>query len=260
MPYERSDSPQVVARRLESSPLPPTCEGRRLGGYGVTGVTFASGHVLALRRVAASSNDPPRTSVWHREPHRGWTVYCDPGPEAGGAVCAPGMRAVRDDVTLSWPGTHSLLVRVLHARLAWAVHLVPTVGTRLLSAVASHAPAAAWRSPLARRVAVDLGARALGVGRATLDGRSPEGRLLAIRPHCLWSVDASTGRIHGRHLGPLVLARIQDRIGDFWIPRWGLFLVGEALAQAGHLRPESPTPPNARPPAGSWDGSAWRIR
>jgi hypothetical protein len=258
MPSQSRDTPRAVATRLESSLRPTEGAAEWLEGYGVTGVTFASGHVLVLRRFAASSIGPPFTSVWHRDPRGDWTLHADLEPELAWAryFGAAAVRSVRDEVTLAWLGTHSLSVQVLHARLAWAVHLAPTIGTRVLSALAPRIPAAAWRSRLATRVIAGLGGRSLGVGRATLEGRSPNGLRYAIRPRRLWSVDASVGRIHGRHLGPLVLPRAQARLGDVWLPRWGLFVVGQESVLPDPTGGPAEVAPGAAAPAGGGSADA----
>jgi hypothetical protein len=58
------------------SELPPGSE-ERFFGYGVIGLTFLSGHVLALRRFPASSIGPGYRSVWHRDPRGRWTFHQD---------------------------------------------------------------------------------------------------------------------------------------------------------------------------------------
>src|SRR5215470_762523 len=49
----------------------------RFSGYGVMGLTFKSGHVLALRRFIVSSIGPGYRAVWHRNPQGQWTFYAD---------------------------------------------------------------------------------------------------------------------------------------------------------------------------------------
>jgi hypothetical protein len=50
----------------------PAGGGERFAGYGVMGLPFRSGHVLAMRRFPASSIGPACTSVWHRSPDGRW--------------------------------------------------------------------------------------------------------------------------------------------------------------------------------------------
>ncbi len=47
----------------------------RFAGYGVMGLPFRSGHVLAMRHFPASSIGPGYTSVWHRTPDGDWTFW-----------------------------------------------------------------------------------------------------------------------------------------------------------------------------------------
>jgi hypothetical protein len=45
-------------------------------GWGVFGLPFDSGHVLALRVFPQSSFGPYRT-LWHRDPRGLWSIYAD---------------------------------------------------------------------------------------------------------------------------------------------------------------------------------------
>jgi hypothetical protein len=47
--------PRDIIREIESNPVLPTGGGDRFAGYGVIGLPFRSGHVLALRGFPASS-------------------------------------------------------------------------------------------------------------------------------------------------------------------------------------------------------------
>jgi hypothetical protein len=132
------------------------------------------------------------------------------------------------------------------ARLAWALHLAPTIGTRLLSGLAAGIPPAAWRSRLVIRALDRVGARSLVTGPMALRGRSPSGQRFSIRPRRLWSVDASAGLYLDRHMGPVVLPRHQDRTGDFPVPPWPVFIVGQAT-----LQPDDAAPRQARRSAGA---------
>jgi hypothetical protein len=60
--------------------LPPGM-GERFSGYGVAGVPFRSGHVLALRRWPASSLGRSYTSLWHRDPGGRWVFIQDAPPQ-----------------------------------------------------------------------------------------------------------------------------------------------------------------------------------
>ena len=53
----------------------------RFSGYGVMGLPFSSGHVLAMRRFPVTSVGPGYTSVWLRRPSGAWSIYADAPPE-----------------------------------------------------------------------------------------------------------------------------------------------------------------------------------
>jgi hypothetical protein len=220
--------PRTAAAELETAPRLPAGKGDRFSGYGVTGVTFASGHVLALRRFPASSVGPSFSSVWHRTPAGVWTFYSDVEPSLACSRYFGGgeRRAIQDEITIDWSGRYGFSVSVHDARIAWAVHLAPTSGTRALSALTGRMPDALWRN---RPVRAGLGRateRLLQSGRVALDGMTPSGHCFAMNLQRCWMVDASAARIGGSHLGRIVLPRVQDRLGEFWIPCWGVFLMG----------------------------------
>ena len=75
--------PRDIVATLEAHPVVPEGAADRFAGYGVLGLTFESGDVLAARRCAASSIGPGYTSVWHRAPERPWTFFQDVGSMAG---------------------------------------------------------------------------------------------------------------------------------------------------------------------------------
>lgn len=57
------DLAMLAAEAEDTDQLPPGDE-ERFAGYGVMGLPFASGHVLAMRRFPSSSIGPAYTSVW----------------------------------------------------------------------------------------------------------------------------------------------------------------------------------------------------
>jgi hypothetical protein len=71
----------------------PWPEHEYVKGWGLFGLPFDSGHVLALR-VFPQSDFGPYRRVWHRDPAGGWSIYVD-GPRLDtacpryyGAACA----------------------------------------------------------------------------------------------------------------------------------------------------------------------------
>ncbi len=66
--------PKELVEKLEQGAQLPSGNQERFAGYGVMGVPFTSGHLLAMRRFPASSLGEGYTSVWHHDPQRRrWT-------------------------------------------------------------------------------------------------------------------------------------------------------------------------------------------
>ena len=72
--------PKELVDKLEQGAELPSGNEERFVGYGVMGVPFTSGHLLAMRRFPASSLGEGYTSVWHRDPQGRWTFYSDVPP------------------------------------------------------------------------------------------------------------------------------------------------------------------------------------
>src|SRR5688500_4516591 len=81
-------------------------------GYGVMGLTFASGNVLAMRRWEESSIGPAYTSVWHRDPSGTWEFWSTEEPEsscnryAGASI----EKTRRTPIELTWLDDEQLRV------------------------------------------------------------------------------------------------------------------------------------------------------
>ena len=92
-------------------------------GWGVFGLPFDSGHVLALRVFPQNSFAPYRT-VWHRDPYGRWSIFVD-GPRLDiacpryyGPACEHVGHA---RVELSWTGPSTLRVNVDEPSLSWTL-------------------------------------------------------------------------------------------------------------------------------------------
>jgi hypothetical protein len=223
--------PRDAAIQLEEAPRLPAGTQERFSGYGVLGVGFASGHILGLRRMAASSLGPAFTSVWHRDPGGVWTFYVDAEPErtcgryfglVGRVVCA-------DRIIISWQSPNSLSVRVPDARLGWAVHLASSRGARTLGRLRRWVPRGVQERAAIRRSLAAVARHLLGLEGLTLSGVAPSGHRFRMEAHDYWVVDASSARYHGQHLGPPITLRTPARLGGFTIPVWGVFTTGDAF-------------------------------
>ena len=227
--------PRARARELEDRARPPGPPGERFAGWGVIGLPFASGHVLALRRFPASSVGPEYTSVWHRAPDGTWTMYVNVSPRCscpryfGEAVA----RVVETEVVISWSGPRRFAVVTGTAGFHWAVRTASTPATRLLTALAGRLPDGWWRSDRALGVLGRLAGPTLGAGTLRLHGRVPNGQRFQAAPRRVWAVEGSVAVVDGERLGPPGPLRRQARLGDFRIPQRGLVAAGDSVFANG---------------------------
>ena len=227
--------PRARARELEESARPPGPPGERFAGWGVIGLPFASGHVLALRRFPASSVGPGYTSVWHRAPGGAWTMYVNVPPRCscpryfGEAV----TRVVETEIVISWTGPRRFSVVTGTAGFHWAVQATVTPATRLLTALARRLPDAWWRSDRTLGVLGRLAGPLLRAGALRLHGRVPNGHRFQAAPRRLWAVDGSAAVVEGVRVGPPGPLRRQARLGDFLIPQRGLLAAGDSVFDDG---------------------------
>src|SRR5262245_60468590 len=113
-----------IVQRIEASASLPSGEGDRFAGYGVIGLPFRSGHVLALRRFPASSLGPGYTSIWHRNPAGHWTFYSTVAAEQSCAryFSSQGEENVSAQARIEWKGPDHFRVIVEGPRpLTWDV-------------------------------------------------------------------------------------------------------------------------------------------
>lgn len=227
-------APAALAADAETTAL-PTGSGERFGGYGVMGLPFSSGHVLAMRRFPASSIGPAYSSVWHRDPQGGWTFWQDQQDDQScSRYFSAALRGTRrGDIHLSWPTASTLRVVVPEGDLEWTASLTATAATHVLNGMARLLPARAWRS---RRVLAAMGpvaGGALRAGKVAMTGTAPNGQRYQVNPLRLWVIDHSTARLRGDDLGRIGPLEEQARLGDFWIPQRGVFAIGRAYFGTG---------------------------
>ncbi len=139
-------SPRTLAESVEHNPTLPSGPDERFAGYGVMGVPFSSGYILALRHFVASSVGPGYTSVWIREPAGSWTMHSTVNPASscpryfGSALQASSTGGI----AIRWRDDCSFNVEVGDGvDLSWDVTLAATPVTRIMSAVAGAVPPAA---------------------------------------------------------------------------------------------------------------------
>lgn len=220
--------PRTAATDAEHSTA-PTGTDERFSGYGVMGIPFSSGHILAMRRFPVSTVGPGYNAVWLRDPRGAWTMAATTPPQQscaryfGGAV----EHQIQAPVDLQWADGHTLRVIVPEPLgLDWVITLRATALTRAMSTVCAALPDPLWRQPWFSSTMAAVAAVSLGTGTMRLIGRTPNRQHFVARPRRIWLISDSTARLGGQDLGRPAPLSEQTSLGDFWLPQRGLFMVG----------------------------------
>lgn len=228
--------PAEIAAALErEGPLPPGPD-ERYSGYAVLGVGFTSGDVLALRRFPVTSRGPAYTSVWHRDPEGRWTLFTDVPDEGCARHFGPALDAiVLAPIRIEWTDSCRMAIAVDGGRrLTWSLTMRATALTRAFNRFGPSVQPLLERHPGLLTVLATVARVALWTGPLRLTGLTPSGAAFAGRPWALWTVGASWACIDGRETGPSRVLREPLALGDFPIPKRGLFAVSHAV-----IRPPS---------------------
>lgn len=225
------ESVRELAAAAERDAQLPGGEDERFAGYGVMGQPFSSGYILALRRFPASSVGPAYTAVWMRRPSGSWTMYTDVPPDVscpryfGNAVESTSIHRI----DIAWRTDRRFTVRIGDdVGLDWEVSLASTPVTRMMSALSSALPPQLWSNRIFLRVMGAVAGPALRAGRIGLTGRVPNGQEFRASPARIWFISGSTATLHGQGLGSPRRVPAQTRLGDFWIPQRGIFMMGSS--------------------------------
>ncbi len=225
-----STEPQQLVEHLETDASLPEGSEERFSGYGVMGLPFKSGHILAMRRFSASSVGPGYTSVWHRSPDGNWVFYANVPlrqacPRYFGAIASD---AIETDIRLEWSAPSRLQVAMPAVPFEWEITAGATASTRLMNAAGRLLPSAAWHNSAILTTMGMVAGPLLGVGRIGLHGRVPNGQRFIANPRVLWAIVDSRARWAGEAFGPPGAVYPQAHVGDFWIPQRGILAIGQA--------------------------------
>lgn len=213
--------------------MPPTCPDTRsecFHGYGVMGVPFASGHVLALRCWISSTVGPGYTSVWHRDPAERWSFWSTHSPEmsCNRYTGESASETRQTPIEVKWSSEDRLRVVAPDVGLDWTVEMGSTVMTKVMSAVMKHLGGRVRTHPTFLRSMGPLGGRALGIGGFNMMGRMPNGQKFVAAPRAMWIVKESSARVGDIDFGPVGPLPRQAAVGDFLIPQKGIVAAGGA--------------------------------
>jgi hypothetical protein len=223
-------TPREQAQKLENNLTLPEGSEERFNGFGVMGLPFSSGHVLALRRFMASSVGNGYTSVWHRGPDKSWTFYADVDPRH---ACTryfgrQAAQAVVTPITIRWLDDFSFEVTIERASLYWYVSVEATPATMVMNALGTVLPDSAWKNELVLKVMGKVAGAALGLHKVGLTGIVPNGQHFIANPKIIWAVQQSYATLAGADLGKPMPLQDQAHLVDFWIPQKGILAFGQA--------------------------------
>jgi hypothetical protein len=199
-------------------------------GWGVFGLPFDSGHVLALR-VFPDNDFAPYRTVWHRDPAGAWSIYVH-GPQIEtacpryyGPAC---VRTAFARIDLAWTGPATLHVTVDEPHLEWDLVATETAALRALNAVGPRLPPWTWRAGALVRARELLAEHVLHLGAIRLAGTMPSGHTGLLMPECMYFIDASTAVLAGQDLGRPATVTPNPRIGEVPLPARGVLAIGQA--------------------------------
>ena len=199
-------------------------------GWGVFGLPFDSGHVLALRVFPENDFGPYRT-VWHRDPDGHWAIYVD-GPRLDtccpryyGAACAS---TAFSHITLTWTGPATLQATMDSPALQWTLTARSTRLLSVLNSLNARLPLATWK-PATLVHARERLAQALGLGRLEMSGVMPSGHTGTLMPQEMYYIDKSHATFDSLDLGAPVHTADNPKIGDVPLPARGILAIGQAV-------------------------------
>jgi hypothetical protein len=219
-----------LAAQAEDRPELPEGGDERFAGYGIMGLPFASGHVLAMRRFPASSIGPAYTSIWHRDPAGKWAFWQNQPAELSCPryFSAAVAEALRVEIDLEWTEPSTIRLAVPELEFEWYATLRASGATTLLNAVAAIMPDRLWKAKPVLSLMGPIAGTALRAGRVGLAGVAPNGQRFIANPLKVWLVAEAAASLGGVDFGPMGKLDQQAGLGDFWIPQRGVFAIGRA--------------------------------
>jgi hypothetical protein len=216
----------IIPNRSEA----PWSDHEYVRGWGVFGLPFDSGHILALR-VFPDNPFAPYVTVWHRDPSGSWSIYVD-GPRLDTACpryYAPACKHVGlAKITLTWTEPSTLRVTMDEPQLEWTVTASQSQTLKLLNAAGGAMPLWTWR-PSWLVKAREVLARNLGMGRLELAGEMPSGHQGLLMPKQMFYVDESSATLDGTDLGSPTRLTENPDIGGVPLPARGVMAIGQAM-------------------------------
>ena len=197
-------------------------------GWGVFGLPFDSGHILALRVFPENDFGSYRT-VWHRPPSGGSSIHVDGArldtacPRYYGTACNQTGFA---KIAVTWTGPSTLRVTMDTPSLDWTLTASSTTLLDLINAISATLPIATWKPRYMVR-ARELMGEALGMGHMQLSGMMPSGHAGILMPKRMYFIESSRAVLDGVDLGRPTHLLVNPSIGGVRLPARGVLAIGQ---------------------------------
>jgi hypothetical protein len=202
-------------------------------GWGIFGLPFDSGHVLALRVFPQNDFAAYRT-VWHRTPDGAWSIFVD-GPRLDTACpryYGPACTVVAHTrIDLRWMAPAALRITMDDPELTWSVVASTTRLLRVLNAISPRLPLWTWKRPSLVRARELVAQRMLGMGAIRMHGVMPSGHVGTLMPERMYFINDAAATLDGTDLGRPERAATTPDIGRVTLPARGVLAVGQAAWQ-----------------------------
>jgi hypothetical protein len=200
----------------------------RFHGYGIMGLTFDTGHILALRHFPSSSIGKGYSSVWHRRPDRSWDFYADVAPEI---ACTRYFSHAADNtyidtIKIEWKNENRVSVEIKRVNLFWESEFTSNWKTSLLNYFIPGIPISWWKNERFLNYLGMAAGKFLNAGKIGLHGIVPNQQRFIANPYRLWIIKKSFAVIDGENLGNINPLEKQEKLADFWIPQKGILAIG----------------------------------
>jgi hypothetical protein len=208
----------------------PWADHEYVRGWGVFGLPFDSGHVLALR-VFPDNDFAPYRTVWHRTPDGAWSIFVDAPrldiacPRYYGAACRETAFA---QIDIDWIGPMSLHVAMTSPKLDWTVDASETPLLRVLNWISPRLPLWTWKPDWLVHARELMAKALLGMGTIRMRGVMPSGHVGTLMPERMYFIESSNATFEGVNLGRPTHVEHPSLIGDVTLPARGVLAVGQA--------------------------------
>ena len=228
--------PQRIQLADELARLParrgrfPWADHEYVRGWGVFGLPFDSGHVLALR-VFPDNDFAPYRTVWHRTPDGAWSIFVDAPrldiacPRYYGAAC---RETALTHIDLDWIGPMSLHVSMTSPQLDWTVDASETPLLRVLNWISPRLPLWTWKPDWLVHAREVMARSILDMGTIRMRGVMPSGHTGTLMPERIYFIESSRATLEGVNLGRPTHLDHPPMIGDVTLPARGVLAVGQA--------------------------------